>query len=363
MSVLITTGIYPPDIGGPATFIPELAKELEFRGRRPVVITLKPKRFDGNFPSYPLILITRSPNRFYRFTKSITVVMIQAAKSKQIFSNGLYIESGLAALILRKQAVAKLVGDPIWEKCRNSGATKLSITEFQSFRMSFRYRVLKKLYVFALNQFTVIFCPSHELVAIFQNWGIRTPIKCIPNGVKIINNQPLEKKYDLICVSRLVKWKNVDQCIRVAGRLKLSLLVIGTGPEFNNLELLSRQVSADSTFLGDCSPSEVFAYLAKSKVYMLLSQYEGLSFSLLEAMAAELSVVVSNVPGNIAVVRNNENGIVVESTNLDVIAESVERLFYDERLRMKLGRAAKSFVQENYNLIDCLDDSISLLDS
>ena len=361
MKTLLTTGIYPPDIGGPATFIPELAKELELRGDLPTVLSLKPKNFGGAYPTFPLILVKRSKNRFFRFVKSLALINLKAASSDRIFANGLYIEVGLAAFIFRKRAIAKLVGEPIWEKCRNEGLTTQTMSEFQNSDLSLKNRILKKTYVWAFNQFQVVYCPSMELVEIFRLWGVRPPIKYIPNGVQINEIGQTQKIYDLVCVSRLVKWKNVDQCIRVASQLKLSLLVIGTGPEMQNLRNLSDEISAKSTFVGDCSSSEVMNYLKASRIYLLISQYEGMSFSLLEAMSAELAVVVSNTPGNLAVVENGVNGQVVEPDNLWQITETVSNLINDPNLCRRQGLAARGTVLRYHNSRTRISEVIELI--
>ena len=361
MKTLITSGIYPPDIGGPATFIPELAKELQLRGDIPTVLTLKPMNFDGVFPTFPLILIKRTRNRVYRFIKTLALIQINAARSDRIFANGLYIEAGIAAFIFRKRAVAKLVGEPIWEKCRNQGLTSQSVSEFQYSRLSLKHRILKSVYKWAFNQFQVIYCPSMELVGIFQSWGVRTPIRYIPNGVQVSELRQTHKSYDLVCVCRLVKWKNVDQCIRVASALNLSLVVIGTGPEMQKLKNLSDELSAKVTFAGDCSPTKVMEYLCASRIYLLISQYEGMSFSLLEAMSLELAVVVSNTPGNLAVIHDGFNGQVAEPGNLSQITEKVASLIIDPALCQQQGVAARETVLKNYNSRTRISEVIELI--
>jgi glycosyltransferase involved in cell wall biosynthesis len=361
MKTLITTGIYPPDIGGPATFIPELARELQLRGDLPTVVTLKPMNFDGVYPTFPLILIKRTKNRVYRFVKSLALIQVNAARSDRIFANGLYIEAGIAAFIFRKKAVAKLVGEPIWEKCRNQGLTSQTVSEFQFSRLSLKHRILKSFYKLALNQFQVLYCPSMELVEIFQSWGVRSPIKYIPNGVRVSELKQTRKSYDLVCVSRLVKWKNVDQCIRVASALDLSLLIIGTGPEMQKLKTLSDELSANITFAGDCNPTKVIEYLSASRIYLLISQYEGMSFSLLEAMSLELAVVVSNTPGNLVVIHDGYNGQVVEPDNLSQIIEKVSSLITDQVLCQQQGAAARETVLLNYNSRNRISEVIELI--
>jgi glycosyltransferase involved in cell wall biosynthesis len=200
-----------------------------------------------------------------------------------------------------------------------------------------------------------------ELVEIFQSWGVKSPIRYIPNGVQVSELRETHKSYDLVCVSRLVKWKNVDQCIRVASALNVSLLVIGTGPEMQKLKNLSDTLSANTTFAGDCNPAKVMEYLSASRIYLLISQYEGMSFSLLEAMSLELAVVVSNTPGNLAVIQDGFNGQVVEPDNLSQITEKVYSLVIDPVLLQRQGSAARETVLKNYNSRTRISEVIELI--
>jgi hypothetical protein len=152
MNVLITTGIFPPDIGGPATYVPQIAKGLTERGHRITVLTLtsesvesveseesiksiesiesiesqetmpaflpRPRRGrgkgEGDRPDsgYPFRLV-RIPRRLFkpwRWIRTIFTIVWLGRNSYVLFVNGLAMESVLANLLLRKPMVRRRLG-------------------------------------------------------------------------------------------------------------------------------------------------------------------------------------------------------------------------------------------------------------
>jgi len=77
---------------------------------------------------------------------------------------------------------------------------------------------------------------------------------------------------------------------------------------------------------------------------------EGLSISLLEAMATARSVVASAVGGNVEIVANGENGLLVPESDVDALAEALERLLAHADLAQSLSGAARQTVLDNYSI-------------
>jgi glycosyltransferase involved in cell wall biosynthesis len=101
--------------------------------------------------------------------------------------------------------------------------------------------------------------------------------------------------------------------------------------------------------------------LKKSKVFALLSDYEGLSFSLLQAMASELPVIVSNVKGNTDVISDGEDGIVVDLIDEESILIAIKSLLSSNEKIDALGKSALKKVQRDYLQENQINKVISLL--
>lgn len=363
MRVLLVSGIYPPDIGGPATFIPQLRSALMDRGHIPIVVTLGNQldlsRKNGIYK------IPRSLPIPFRFIVLLLTILFIGFRSKFIYANGLHEEAGIANFLLRKKSIAKVVGDPIWEKARNNRTTNMEILEFNWSKKKRVERLRLNLLVFSLRQFSKIHCPSKELVQILTYWSGRISPEYRPNGVVLTEFESKrlpEKEFDLITVSRLVPWKNIDKLIRSIEGTQLSLAIIGVGPDENLLRNQAKNLKNKVSFLGSMSQSEITTLMMKSRIFVQLSSYEGQSFSLLQAMSLEIPVVISDIPGNAEVVSNNIDGVILENLNDETIKSAILTLSENEEFYYKIGSAGKLRVATEFNLTSQLSALISQIE-
>lgn len=362
MKILITSGIFPPDIGGPSTYIPQLSSDLVSRGHDVVVVTLGEIDSRESINSYSVIKVGRNRNLVSRMLKTLLITYSELRKSDAVFSNGLFIETGIALTFSFKNrvSVAKIVGDPVWERARNRGKSALTFNEFLQMKNSMSYSLLRFAFNKSWSKFTYRIAPSIELCEFIQDQLPSKSVKYIPNGIDIPQVPTNHRDNDLICVSRLVSWKNIDLAIRAASRLGVSLVVIGDGPERNYLEELAKSLNADAVFLGQLSSDDVATWLNRSKYFLLLSDYEGLSFALLEAMSRGLVPIVSKNQGNISVVQPEVNGIIVD-IDLAAVVNAISTLKGDDRFSQNLSISAEKHVKNNFDGRIQRDKAIQLL--
>jgi glycosyltransferase involved in cell wall biosynthesis len=359
MKILLTSGIYPPDIGGPASYIPKLSRSFRSEGHQTTVVSLMP-RTTGEINRDSETFLVHRGFLPVRILKTISQIVFRAIFVDRIFSNGLYLESAIAARILGKPSVAKIVGDPLWERKRNNGKTDLSIVEFQTSQLTFLDKCFRYIYRFALDSFSVITTPSEELARVVQGWGVKPQVIVIPNGVEIPDRIPAEKKYDLVYVGRLVKWKNVDIVIELTSQLGLRTAIIGSGPELMSLRDFALRLDANCDFLGEQEKDEIDQTLMASRLFVLLSQYEGLSFALLESMAAGITPIVSDAKGNLDVVTDGFNSLVAHLDNLQELPNQLQALLDDEPRMRALGDNALQTVKKKYLASSRISDMIEL---
>ncbi|MGH8008036.1 MAG: glycosyltransferase, partial [Candidatus Binatia bacterium] len=137
MNVLIITGIFPPDIGGPATYVPKVATALADRGHEITVVTLSDSSGfripDSGLPySFSVVRIRRGLFKPFRVLLTIVALLRWGRRADVLFVNGLYIEAVLANSVLHKPLVQKIVGDWAWERATNHGWIADTFEAFQS---------------------------------------------------------------------------------------------------------------------------------------------------------------------------------------------------------------------------------------
>lgn len=314
MKILLVSGIYFPDIGGPATYIPTLAKGLIDRGFDVVTISLSDE-VEVNRPAEPWkrLFITRNQNKIIRALKLIKAIRGEARESSIVFLNGLFLESALALWGLKCRTTAKIVGDPVWERAKNNAATTYSIDEYATRFNGLKAYIQRKAFNLALIQFDNLTVPGESLAKNLKDWGIDKEIRIISNGVKCFETIKLSEEFDVISLARLVTWKRIDLLIEACAEAKLSLAVVGDGPERENLETLAKIKGCNVKFFGHLDRNDSINLLQRSSVFALLSTYEGLSFALVEAMMAEKKILVSDIPGNTAVIEDGIDGVVARN--------------------------------------------------
>ena len=350
LSVLVVTGIFPPDIGGPATYLPLLCGEMVRRGNSVRVVTLSdlPQASAATSP-FPVLRIRRG--RFLPWRMLLTVFLLwrHGRRTDLLFVNGLIVEAMLANIFLGKPLVQKIVGDWAWERSTNKGWVDDRIEEFQSRRHSLRIEALKRLRSLAVRRANAVIVPSRYLARLVAGWGVsQNKIVVIHNAVEsprtTPSTLPLKTQIKIITVGRLVPWKYVDGLIEALVRCAdAGLVIIGDGPERFRLEELVRSLGLSERvyFAGQRSQEETSALMSACDLFALNSSYEGFPHVVLEAMAAGLPVVATAVGGTPEIVRDGSNGVLIPPANGDRLAQAVMDLMVSVAERQRLADGAK----------------------
>ena len=174
---------------------------------------------------------------------------------------------------------------------------------------------------------------------------IRNGITALQIDKSIKHDKPDTTK--LITVGRLAQIKNHKLLLEA---LKLSidhgtsvtLTIIGDGPEMNNLVEQTRLLGiADSvTFLG--FRNDISTLLQSHDVFVLSSDYEGVSIAILEAMSISLPVIATNVGGNSEVVVDSSTGLIVDKGNAEMLSSAIDKLSNSSELRETFGKQGKN---------------------
>ncbi len=309
------SGIYPPDLGGPATFANEFSKWLVSQNFAPHVVTLTDsKSIEENAEGF---LVSKVSRRFplpLRVFITCKLIFASGKKSSSLLVNGCFIETFLASLVTGIRYTVKIPGDIVWERARNQNATQLNIQEFQDSRVKSRYRALRFLFSASIRRASRVIVPSIELKQLCIRWGVEeTRIHIVHNSVNdelFYKDSKVEKLYDVIAVGRLVSWKGLTEVITACNEMGLSLAVVGDGPQESELKQLVESIGARVYFLGKIDKAKLREKYNQSKLFVLNSTYEGTSHALLEARMCGLPTLArSGVGSNDFVLAGSTGGI------------------------------------------------------
>ena len=374
MKMIIAAEIFPPDIGGPATYSQQLADELAQKGWKIKLICYSSRIENDNY-SYPVTRILRSQNTFNRYWQYFWHLFKIASDGDLIFAQG-PVCAGLPAIlvgqILNKKVIVKVTGDYAWEQARNLDQTHLSIDEFQKQKLTGKIAYLKKIEIWTCKKAKKVVVPSHYLKKIVASWGIpENKIIVIYNAIKKTSNEM--KKIDtdkdiILSIGRLVPWKGFQVLIDLMPDLlqinpNLKLVILGDGPDKEKLHHQISQLDLnDKVEIKKVEPKIRDQYLKTAKLFVLNTNYEGLPHTVLEAMDAGVPVITTNVCGNPEVIRDGYNGILVEYNNKEQLKEAILKIYGNPELRQKLVDNSKE-VLKKFSLEKMIDSTIAVLNN
>ena len=352
--ICVISGIFPPESGGPAKFAFTFSDWLIKNDKKVSVITLTDGISDLIYDhGIQIRRISRKLNLVVRYLRTSIFIWKKSKSKSLIIANGCFIETWFAFFFTKRAYIAKVPGDIVWERAYISNATTLSLTEYQKSHMQFKYKVFRYFYSRSLKRANHVIVPSSELRNVCINWGVpSSKISVIYNSVssKIFLPSSIEKKFDVITISRLVPWKNINELIICCSELGLSLVIVGDGPEMNNLKNIALRFKAKATFYGNVVQSELPIILNSAKIFVLNSSYEASSYALLEARSCGLVSIARTNTGSEEVIRNGIDGLLINEEQGINLKHCLKKSFSNEFDYTKYSQAAVDRTRELFDM-------------
>jgi len=355
--VVVVSGIWPPDVGGPASHTPALADALVEAGHTVEVVTTADLAPDTQ--PYPVHWVARDRPAPLRHLAVAREVRRAAQGADRVYATTMVRRAALGAALGRRPLVVKLVADEAYERERRAGRFAGTLEEFQAERRGLRLRFLRATRTAALRRARCIVVPSAYLRQIAIGWGLDpSRVDVVPNPAPELPEHPTRDEaratlgidgFALGVAGRLTAQKALGDTLEALARVPdVALLVLGDGPERAKLERRAGELGlADRVrFLGAGTRDDVIALFRAVDAALLTSAWENLPHTLLEALATGTPVIATAVGGIPEVVRDGENGLLVPPRDIAAIASAIDRLVHDDALRASLAAAAAPSVEE-----------------
>lgn len=372
-NILIATGIFPPDHGGPASYVNILSKELPKMGYKLRIVTysdLTPKKCKKvKNKGFILYKISRQQGIFMRYFLYFKKIWRHLYWADAVYIQG-PVSEGLPAFIAcylkRRKYMLKVVGDYAWEQGSRRYNVNDTLDDFQGKNYSFEVEVMRYIQKTIARKAELVITPSYYLKKVVNAWGVdnkkidviyNTVNDCEDNYVKSeIKNKIGEDRDIILSMGRLVPWKGFDTLIQTMPEIlkinsNFKLIIVGDGSERDRLEKIVSDLKLEKhvEIKHGMSQTDFFDYMRSSDMFILNTKYEGLSHVIIEAMKLGIPVATTNVCGNPELIANNMNGILFEYNNKNEIIESVRKLSRNQDMVIKYTLESKKNVKEMFS--------------
>jgi glycosyltransferase involved in cell wall biosynthesis len=347
MRIVFLTGIWPPDVGGPATHGPDFAAFLRDRGHEVRVVTMADD--EPTERPVPVEWIRRGRPFVVRYPQVAMAGFRHARKADLVYATATYAAAAAASVAARRPLVAKLVSDPAYERARRYGLFSGTLEQFQA-DGSARTLPLKRLRTASLRRARRLVVPSRYLAEIAAGWGLdQARIEVLTNPAPPpIDVEPMTlEPGTFVFVGRLTEQKALPVLLAAVAEVEgARLVLVGDGPERESLERRAQELGLGERvrFLGSLTRDEALRYLAGARAAVLSSAWENLPHAAVEALAVGTPVVSTAVGGVPEVVHDGQNGLLVPANDVAALAGALRKVLDDDELRDRLAAGAKPSV-------------------
>lgn len=349
-TILIATPLYPPEIGGPATYTRALEEELPRYGYDTITIKWSETKW------WPPII--RELAYFIKVNDAASDACIVYAQDPVAVG----LPAMLAARALRRRFFLKVVGDRAWEEDQRRRPSLIDPLTFQTRRLRMTIALRRMIERSVAKVAERVIVPSEYLKKVVMLWGVDPGrIVVIRNGLPAIAFPTREEArgalhvdpstFLVVSIGRLSPWKGFPSVINAFVRIRVRnpgvrLVIIGDGTPKERKALESEiekhGLEEYVTMTGALPREEVLRYLAAADLFVLNTFYEGFSHQILEAMASGTPVVTTDAGGNAEIVRDRENARLVPFNDDAAIAEAILELSADPVECARLAARAKA---------------------
>jgi glycosyltransferase involved in cell wall biosynthesis len=316
MKLLIATGVYPPEVGGPATYTKLLEERLPQLGFEVSVLPFSRVR--------ALPKVVRHVAYFWkclRMARGVDLVYAQDTVSVGL-------PALLAATFSGKKFLVRVPGDYAWEQARQRFGVRDELDLFQKHTYGVRVEFLRAIQKFVVHHASAVVVPSAYMKSLVGTWVDQRSIHTIYSSIDLTaaHQLPIERPEGFLVVSsgRPVPWKNFDGIRRV----------------------VEREKNWHFFLVRDMSRAQALGWVKAADAFVLNSTYEGLSHALVEAIALGTPVVATKVGGNPELIQDGVTGLLVPPNDDNALYAALKRVETDRVGAQARAQAARATLKQ-----------------
>lgn len=354
--ILLYSPIFFPDIGGPAIQGKYLAETLADNGFEVFVIKFSKSGLIN--PKFKIISLNWLPNpsvvrRMYRwfFGPFISFFYLLRIRPDLVIVNSVFwngMVMGLFCRVAKIPTILKFAGDWVFESLKDQ---KDQSVDFQKiYKSSVFSRFLFLIEKFFISKFNVVWVISKFRKKNVQQLS-KSPtiwLQCNFHDLpQFKSNTSSRFSLPIIFVTsaRLIPHKRIDTLINIVSKLNYDfrLIIIGEGPEFDNLTQLANRLKLETRifFLGKISSELLFEILSLSSAYLSWSAEEGAPNAFIEALNFGLPIITANVGGIPEMFESNSKSVkLIDPDNSSQLFDSLSSLNLETKELEVMSEAA-----------------------
>lgn len=357
MNILVVSGIWPPDVGGPASHAPEAASFLLGRGHRVEVVTTATASPPA--AGYPVHWVSRRLPMGIRHLRCALLIRRRAASADVVYTTGMFGRSAAGAIAARRPLVVKLTADPAFERARRRGLVTGNVEDFQHGGGGPLAALFRRARDAELHRAAHVLCPSAYLRELALGWGVPPERASVlpnpaPGLAELGERDELRRSFGLngptlVFAGRLTAQKSLDLALEALAQADgVALVIAGEGPDRPALEARAGELGLRRRvrFLGPQPRRRVLELLRAADASLLSSSWENFPHAVIEALAVGSPVLATATGGVAEVVRHERNGLLAPPGDPAALAGLIRRFFADGELRARLRREAPRSVAD-----------------